>query len=162
MACHTWFHKKVERTMEEARTLFIEYQEELIARFNDMLFNPIHQVRIAYNWDDTIIKHQIDVLERQLIIVKKGLCNEAVLNKQEDCIYVPGKGLYGDDGTLPHDLFRTKYSDDQLFSYEETIQYLEDNKDAVCNFHHDVNGKDWKQMLKEFWENNTDGMIHFG
>jgi len=85
--------------------------------------------------------------------------------------------LYDQNETDYHDLFRTSkrnedgtYTDDVLFSYEETLKWMEDNKEHV-SFSHTVfdspekieENKKWCfQKLREFWAEYPNGVIDFG
>jgi hypothetical protein len=149
--------KKSDRTIEEARKIWIDQTEYSLKRFKEMAINPLHKTRVAYNWDIKLIENQISVLERQIRMVKKGLCNIAVLNAQpEVCTYIPEKGFYIDCDKY-HDPFRIgKYTEHKLFSYQECLEY-------IANYEKDINRSiDIHESLYQFWEEFPDGMIEFG
>lgn len=159
MGCHTWCFKKVERTIEEARRLWIEQQMGIIASWQKMIDDPTDHCRVAYEWSQEFVEKQMLVYKRQLQMVKKGLLNVAVFNDQpEHCIYIQDKGFYVEEGT--HDPFRIYgYPDDKLFSYEEClvcIRKYEITKNTTVELWRDGD------TLKEFWDRNPDGMICFG
>jgi hypothetical protein len=74
-----------------------------------------------------------------------------------------GDDRYTDIDT-PHDLFRAAYHEGvYLLSLEETLKFVEDNKDEICSyFYNEVTKKDWKDLLTDFWNKNPDGVIEFG
>ena len=56
-----------------------------------------------------------------------------------------------------HDVFRIGgYPDDQLFSLEETMAFIECNKDRITFT------ENWEETLKKFWLLHPDGKIQFG
>ena len=175
MGCHTWFYKKVDRTIEEARERYLSDLHESINSFQSMLDDPSDQTKIDLEWTDEFIQEAIDIWKRQKRMVEKGLCNVAVMKKQpadENGIlyrFVNGN-LYCYHHELPHDTFRRgDYPDDKLFSLEETLKYLEDNDDKIY-YHYSFLDKTRKSVLKEraikrlkkFWDEYPDGMILFG
>ncbi len=158
MGCHTWFYKKVDRSMEEARTLWIKNQKETIDSFREMLSNPLDECRVTYEWNEPFLQNCLNVYERQLRMVENGMCNVAVMNKQpEHSIYIPNVGFFVTDNTMPHDIFRKYgYPLDRLFSYQETIDYINNPKNE-CQIFETTNSK-----LISFWNLYPNGMIDFG
>jgi hypothetical protein len=159
MGCHTWCYKKFERSIEEARTIWIKKQTEWIAKWQEITENPYDECRVAYKWEQSYCDKCLLVYKRQLRMVEKGLCNVAVMNHQpEHCRYVEGKGFFIEEGT--HDPFRIYgYPNDLLFSYDECIEYIskyEKKKNTKVKLWN--NGK----TLETFWQNNPNGMICFG
>ena len=144
MGCHTWAAYKSNRTIDEARRIWIKHQKEKLENDSYIDYFP--------------------VLERQLNMVEKGLCNVAVFrNQPEHSYYIPNKGLYiiCDDF---HDMFRVcGYPDDECFSLQETLDFISNyEKENNCKieiFHLDGHEKN---TLEEFWEKYPDGYIHFG
>jgi hypothetical protein len=69
--------------------------------------------------------------------------------------WIPGRGLFISTDELPHDIFRNgEYSEDCLFSLEETRQWM---REHVCEVY------EWTDAeLAAFWKNYPDGMIAFG
>jgi hypothetical protein len=68
-----------------------------------------------------------------------------------------GENRYTDIDT-PHDLFRIgTYPTNVLLSLEETLQFIENNKEIIYGF-----ANDYEKELIQFWENNPDGVIEFG
>lgn len=172
MGCHTWFYKKVEVSYEDAKLQLIKsldknikILERWVQNPNDKRFLMIRDDHPYYTLEYT--KNQLDIYERKKRIVEKGLCKEAVLNKYSDCSfevfrYIKGKGHYKSLDLC--DIFRIgNYPPDTLFSLQETLDFIEKNKDKVYYYHfNDVQNKDWKQQLEEFWKKYPDGMIDFG
>ena len=156
MGCHTWFYTKIERTQEEAKELWINEHIKSINRWEEMCKNPNDNCRVSYNWSQEFCNLKLEVLKRQLRRVQNGGCKEAIWNKQPDkelTIFIKGKGLFIE--TSYHDIFRRYgYPEVKLFSYEETIDYIIDNK---CYFYEDT----LKQLIK-FWAEYPNGVIEFG
>lgn len=157
MGCHTWCAYKVERTIEEARRLLIIQQEKFIKSWKKMIDNPQDACRIAQEWTQEYMEHCLQIYERQLRMVKGGLCDVAVMNKQpEHSCYIKGKGFFIFTDEF-HDLFRIGgYPDDQIFSKNECLQFVEKNKDKIQFF------DDTYERLNDFWNKYPDGYMHFG
>jgi hypothetical protein len=169
MGCHTWFFRKEERSIEEARRLYLEMLDNVIDYWRKMETDA--SIRDHYGTTLENVRWDIKVMERRYRIVKSGLCNVAVMNRQEGVTsYIPDKGFYITDDTMPHDIFRVgknsktdSYFDDELFSMQETINFIEKNKEKVYEYHNnELTKKDWKEQLQDFWDRYPDGMIHFG
>ena len=146
MGCHTWFFKKVERSIEEARELYLTKSEKIIKTWKTIEKIP------SDVWTPESIAWNIKVLERQMKVVEKELCDAAVMNKQpgDSSCYIKGKGFYIQDYSLPHDLFRVGgYPEDRLFSLEDTMFFIENN---------DIQRYD-SVGITDFWERFPDGMI---
>lgn len=159
MGCHTWCYKRVDRSIEEARTIWIKEQIKLISKWLKILDNPNDTLRIAYGWNKEYCENSLVVSIRQLIVVQKGLCNKAVMNRQPELsIYIEGKGFFIEEGT--HNPFRIYgYPNDLLFSFDECIEYIkkyEKEKNEKVEIYNN------SKNLKTFWEKNPDGMICFG
>lgn len=161
MGCHTWFYRKVERTQEEAKQRCLKklrYAEQLNLKIlNDKHYNGIDWEGYYGYTDESLIKENA-VLQRQIRMVEKDLCQRAVWDRQNDEVlkeYVDGKGFYLEAPF--HDVFRRGgYPDDKLFSLEETLAYI-NNKENYCEIFDDT-----VETLKQFWELYPDGMICFG
>jgi len=174
MGCHTWFYKKLETPPNEVMYKEIKnYFDEGIS------FN----YKLAYDRDsiEPIFK---DVEEYTPLFGEQYILQYvkefgALEDKKEDTewlmvkyasivhddrsigsvIFLEGKGLFHEprDNGLPHDLFRVwNYPEDMLFSYEETIKYINDPKvkREIYDYTFDE--------LKKFWDEYPDGMIRFG
>jgi len=174
MGCHTWFYKKIEVKEEDIVNSVIKMYENVIEYWNLFLYDPLsvdiytQQTILEYPYiDDDFALNSIAIAERKIRMIKKGLCKEAIREKycevghvSDGLIdYVKGKGFYSDKGTT-HDVFRKYgYPDDKLFSYEETIKYIEDPKNE-CHLTKTLD--ETKIELKKFWDKFPDGMIDFG
>ena len=87
--------------------------------------------------------------------IKKG---EVAVNTCEYSQEVLGDDKYTDIDT-PHNIFRIAYSDDKLFSLEQTMAFIankEANKEVIYF------SENWEERLVEFWSKNPDGVIEFG
>lgn len=161
MGCHTWFYKKENRSIEEARALFIKDYQAVIQEIKNTWNDPdghTQHYKKTYNLTEEQCLFQLHILERQLRMVEKGLCNVAVMNKQEEiCDYISDKGFFIEvDGF--HDLFRIgKYPLNKLFSLEDTMNFIKEKGEEIYS-----KADNYEENLKEFWTKYPDGMIKFG
>lgn len=163
MGCHTWFYRKENRTIEQARDMFIESCKEVINTFNEVLENKdgkYDSFKERGDFSVDSLSHDINKLQRHIRMVEKGLCNVAVMNHQpESCKYIQDKGLFITDDSLPHDVFRIGgYPENKLFSMQDTLDFMESNKYKI-NMDNKI---ECLERLKLFWKQNPDGMINFG
>ena len=195
MSCHTWFYRKIERTQEEANESCLKSLKKSRKLCWKIFKNPTGYRGI--NWEEDCgstreeCAKRLMVLNRKIKAIYSGYYQRAVWNHQDDdeiTIYIEGKGLYVED-TGYHDAFRLGgYPDDKLFSYEETIKYLEDKDSEIrygstARLHSEipminglVNGEPpvWYEVdresckaesietIRKFWNEFPDGMIEFG
>lgn len=157
MGCHTWCAYKIERSIEEARRLFINKQEKFINDCKRMVADPKDECRVNYGWTQEYMEHSLNIFERQLRMVKQGLCNVAVMNKQpEHSYYIEGKGFFINSEEFGNQFRIRNYPEDQIFSKEECLQFIEKNKDKI-----ELHDKTY-EWLNEFWDRYPDGYMHFG
>ena len=166
MGCHTWAAKKVNRTIEEGRALWIASQENLIEKYKEYCEKKKSGIVVGFieQYSLDSLEFYLKLYERQLAVVKKGLCNVAVMNRQnEHSYYIPDRGFYVicDDF---HDMFRVGgYPDNECFSLQETLDFIkryEIEKNVKINIH-TIDGHQ-KNTLEEFWDTYPDAFIHFG
>ena len=162
MGCHTWFYKKSNRSIEEARKIFIDQTIETIEFYKNVIDNDMQFEGVDWReWEKDgpgvgFIENFIKVLYRQIRMVEKGLCNLAVYNKQPEISFVNEKGFFVEHSDY-HDVFRKHgYPEDILYSFDETIDYI-NNPDNHCT-KNDLT----EERLKEFWKECPDGAIEFG
>ena len=171
MGCHTWFYRKLNVEEEEILPAVIELFEDNIKFWNNYLYDKnslgdyLEVIQETYpEIDDEYAKKSITICERKIRMITNGLCKEAVRNKYCESLksvtrYMTGKGFFISQGTT-HDVFRKYgYPEDTLFSYEETINYIEDIKNE-CHLY--ITLEETKEKLKNFWDMHPDGMIDFG
>jgi hypothetical protein len=157
MSCHTWCARKVDRSIEEAREKYIKQQIESIRSAIKMLNDPTDECRVAYEWSEEYIQNSLHVMWRQLRMVENGFCNVAVMNKQpETSYYIPGKGFFINCDEHGNQFRIGGYPEDQIFSKEECLKFIEDNKDKIKFFDKTY------EWLDEFWDKYPDGFMHFG
>lgn len=172
MGCHTWFYKKVDVNYEEVKAEVIYHYEEEISLLDKMINDRESLDKdILDAYPEFTIEYGLKnkpIAERKLSIIRKNLCKEAVCRRyrHDDKLtdYVTGKGFYITTDDLYHDLFRIgNYPVDKLFSLEETLDFIEKNKDKIHSFYFNkIQNKDFKQQLEDFWQKYPDGMIDFG
>ena len=173
MGCHTLFYKPYKISLEEAKMLLLEQYKQDITHYSDE------------STDDTIIETR-KALQRGIILLENNLLPEedvwedlCKLPNGQYAHYVKGKGMFAEADY--HDVFRVRnYPKDELFSYEQTIEfinnrladdenslYFDDDKGTVYfadNLNNNIrNDKKYAlKRLKEFWEEYPNGMICFG
>ena len=108
------------------------------------------------------LQKKINVFKRQIQMVESGYCKEAVISKGSGYLYIRGKGCY--DSLNWCDIFRIGgYPENLLFSLDETLEFIEQNKDKIHSYHYnEISKKGWKEQLEDFWKEYPDGMIFFG
>ena len=155
MGCHTWFYKKSKRTIDEARKIFIdESKKNIKLREEVMLESDEYWEGSGFTKEDSEIWCKI--VERQIQMVEKGLCDVAVYNKQPEISFITERGFFIEHGEY-HDLFRKGgYPETKLYSLKETMDYINDpeNHCTVFDF--------TNERLEEFWKECPDGSIEFG
>lgn len=169
MGCHTWFYKKEDLSYGNAKLAIIKKWKKDIEKYQKWIDNPYNSeyIKLLKYYPDfdipSLIKY-VEILKRQLKFIEGGYCKVAVMNKYCDFIskrvsrYVDGVGYFVEIDDF-HDVFRIgNYPNDELFSMQKTLDFIEKNKDKV--YFHDEEG--WKNRLEEFWTKYPDGMIDFG
>jgi hypothetical protein len=176
MGCHTWFYNKVNRPIEEARRLAIEEIEKDRKSWQEIVDNDYSGVGLEdwRQWEkdgpgEGHIENWIKVLERQKRMVEKGFCNAAVYNRQPGITRVIDDELYQEVEGSYHDVFRRSYTDDVIKSFDEAIEYLEENDDKIRyaktifdKTPREESKAEAIERLKKFWEEYPEGIIIFG
>ena len=164
MGCHTLFYKPYTISLKEAKTLLLEQYKQDITYYSDK------------STDDAVIE-TIKALRRGIILLENDLLPEE--DVWEDLLklpngqyahYVKGKGMFAEADY--HDVFRVwDYPDDELFSYEQTIEFVDNrlaNDKNTIYFANNLNDntqndKEYAlKRLRQFWEEYPNGMICFG
>lgn len=161
VGCHTWFYKRVERSYEEAKVIYITDSKKTIQRWEEICNNVNDKSRIAYQWTQEQCERNLSILCRQLRMVEKRLCKVAVMNHQPDdengtqYQFIRGN-LYCTNDSLPHNIFRVRnYPEDNLLSFQDTMRF--------CRVKYNVSlNDDQIERLRKFWYENPDGLIQFG
>ena len=163
MGCHTWFNAKKEVDYDLMKSFVLnEFRST-----NDLLQSYINDTNSEEYLDMVSIytyltveymSWVISVNERKIRIIENGYCQNAVVHKY--CIfnnytYVEGKGIYIDAGY--HNAFRNGngHIDKQLFSYDETIDFLKDESNNCLILENTF------VQVREFWDKHPEGMIEF-
>jgi len=186
MGCHTWFYRKFDVSIEQVKEDAIYICQQQILRQQKYIDDPyldiewrheyVEDYKKRYNCDP--FEHDKKFFEKCLRFIEKGYFKKLdTLSRFYDFITLEDekngkfiKGIYNycarnnsvyikDKGSdLPNTIFRVgNYPEDQLLSYEETINFINSH---VVSFSYE------KEMaldkLKQFWEKYPDGMICFG
>ena len=156
MGCHTCSAKRVDKTIEEAREYWINNQKKLISYLKDDLLELDNNHTSLYNMTRVELINGINVFERQLNMVEKGLCDVAVMNRQESGTnYISGKGFFIDVDEY-HDVFRIgECPNTELFSKDECLLFIEKNIDKIIMYPNTY------KKIYEFWDKHPDGYMYF-
>ena len=167
MGCHTWFYKKWNVSLDEAKSNLIEIIDKEIETTERFMYSPTEEDKefLSYHpeYEDCDLMGELEDLIKFKDNIQ-NLSNDEIFEEfsgrcMKVCRYVKGKGLflYKSDGSLTHDLFRKYgYPDDTLHSLEETLSYISDTKNECVVFDFTNEG------LIKFWNEYPDGMIDFG
>ena len=179
MGCHTWFYKPYQINIEDAKVLLKRQLEEALSYYSYEQINSFdednkEQIQLCEQLLNKLQNNTIteDEIFERVIIPKPE--NEKRSNWDEYYLteYVKNKGLFVDCNY--HDLFRVwHYPDDKLFSYEQTVEFIENhivnNGEGngiyfLDDFENNIkNDKSFTlKRLKDFWDEYPDGMIMFG
>lgn len=171
MGCHTFFYKKKEVSFDKAKENAIIKIKDNILLLERWINNPLDDeyIELIYIYPE----YTIDKLQEELLMwndklqhIENGTIEEQfdyVMKTHEDecsdvCFWSKEHGFYISNDNLPHDIFRLGgYPEDELFSLEETLDFIERNKDKIT-----YHNKDWKEQLEDFFRKNPDGAIDFG
>ena len=172
MGCHTWFAKKIEVSHEEIKSYMldriqkdIDFCEKLIS---DRSSIDVDLLEAYPEWTVEYGQKYKEIFLRQLRFVSKDLCQLAMYHRysyqDHQTYYEEGRGFYAVTDDMPHDIFRIGgYLLDKLYSYQETIDFIERYKNDGQNKHYVYwFCDDWQERLKSFWEKFPDAQIHFG
>ena len=173
MGCHTWFYKKADPQpeYEEIRLKYLKMLDSNIEFYTKHINGTLDE-NTRYLFEDSTIEDSIKHLEitkRIRRIVEKRLCKVATVRHATYCSIIPhhlcerNGQLYLDAGL--HDVFRIgDYPEDELLSFEETLQFLERNNDKIFwgSSPDHIGREEVIKRLKEFWDKNPDGLIEFG
>ncbi len=165
MGCHTWFYKRVEVDFDTMRNMVLNNYKKSMDRYDRWILNPTDPEYLdmlsAYpEWTLDLVEQWRDVNRKQISMIEKVLCKEAIISKYCSFSsgvnrYIKGKGIFMECGY--HDIFRKYgYPEDMLFSYEDTLDYIDYPGNNCQLYDHSL------EKLKEFWEKYPDGMIDFG
>jgi len=165
MGCHTWFKTKSKYSLEEIRQIWIQQQKKWIQQWEDYTFNPeLKEKRLEIFTTEKTQKefeYYLEVYKRQLRKVESGHVKYSFVDNllegtDEGILYeYYNDTIFVDNRTMPHDIFRIGgYPEDLLFSYDDTIKFIQKNNieydDIMLN------------KLKKFWDENPIGLIRFG
>lgn len=182
MGCHTWFHKEYPVTLEQCKLDAIDICKYQISWNKEYIDDPNKEI----DWCDDIekcrenIKYASEFFTKCLRFIEKNIFKTKETlsrfyefrpynsNKYVDGLYEYCKktdALYICTDDLPHDLFRIGgYPEDQLLSYNETLEYMKKycEEYKVPFESHFGNIEDIKNELLQFWNEYPNGLITFG
>jgi len=152
MGCHTWFYKKSNLSVKDAQlkaiNLLSYYNKSANFLLKENRYNDFTKEQLE-NW--------IKSNNRLLKWINNDWITTGCYRILSDGIYLKSKDTYYVDAEA-HDLFRIGgYPNDKLFSLEETLLFIENNKENIGKIDDFC-----YQLLSEFWQENPDGMINFG
>lgn len=176
MGCHTWFKVQSKYTLEELRVIWITQQTDWISYWKEMTSNAQSKDRLDerlwkdkpqewFEWGLKVYEREVRMVENKTI--KQAFVNHLSKTDEGDNYDLVNGVIYATTDACPHDIFRRgEYPEDQLFSFEETLAYLETHSDII-----DFGYKNHTEMatkeeaieeLRNFWDKNPIGMIYFG
>lgn len=171
MGCHTWFYRKADPqpTYEEIRQKLLELYAKERGYYERHVSNTLAEDE-KWLFDDKTIQdseYAIVVLTRIISRIEKRLCKVATMRRiwQVSKFRFCERNQQAYEEVGLHDLFRIgKYPEDELLSLEETLSFIEAReKEIAFGPMPTIYGKDEViRRLKEFWEQNPEGMIRFG
>lgn len=167
MGCHTWFYKKIDSPSDD------EVKKNILERCNEEIDFLNRLVNDRESIDEGLLHTypewtpEFGESEKEFWLNLKDSIETNTITQEEiydyytswseDLIeYVEGKGFYVECGDF-HDVFRRYgYPEDQLFSLEESLEYINSPiNDCTVNV-------DTIERLKVFWDKYPDGLIEFG
>jgi len=160
MGCHTWCYKKINAATREELTP--EIKNSIVAELAWIAEMLADETKPGHGHAPESLYKIKDLLDTQLYKLEENeLTDEEFYELYEECVtddvvrWIPGRGLFISTDELPHDIFRNgEYSEDCLFSLEETRQWMREHECEVY---------EWTDAeLAAFWKNFPDGMIAFG
>ena len=165
MGCHTWFYTLADPqpTYEEIRSKLIDLYKSEQGYYQRHLSGTLDEDE-AFLFEDKTIQestHAVQVLDRLIRRLENRTCKVATLRR----VYQIGSYTYCETNGLIYkpvrnfeDLFRNPYSDVELLSFEDTIKFIEQNSDRVWFAY---SAEITMQKLRQFWDENPNGMINF-
>lgn len=160
MGCHTWCYKKINRSFEEAKLIALERITISIHEWANMPEEDLIELREMYEPDRFIVKN---IISHRRLLIKRILNNKRekyVWDWQPEMIHNTKHGnYYGDNNSLPYDIFRAwTYPTNQFFSFEEIETWIKKNEEVRCE---KLTPEQW-EYLRKFWIEYPDGMMKFG
>jgi hypothetical protein len=167
MGCHTWFYKKINSPLDEEikKTVIERCSKEL--DFLERLINDRGSIDADFleaypefdsEWVTNNKSFWLDLKERtENGTIETDELYERYCDWSNDLTeHVKDKGWFIECDEF-HDVFRKYgYPDDKLFSYQETMDYINDPKNECVVYDHT------DEHLKRFWDKHPDGLILFG
>lgn len=145
MGCHTWCYKRASISDEEIIAIARKKVDEQLSKTEEEIKadNEKYSAKCSYDeWQQMAREHEKLIIEKDWEAVMDNLLID----------YEYRNGVFYEDAEF-HDIFRVgNYPDDELFSLEQTTDYLAKTQ------HYDLD----KPYLEEFWNKYPDGMIRFG
>jgi len=172
MGCHTWFFKKVEPqpTYEEVRERYLHHLKIEMGYHERFLSGTLSEEEefLFENFTKEISLHHLSVLSRKYRIVEGRYCKLATMrhyrNTELNAPEFSDKDLqFYEDVEGTHDIFRIGgYPEDELFSMEETLEFLNNHDDEIFSRQYSCAKEEIIEKLQEFWNKYPNGRITFG
>lgn len=165
MSCHTYFYKRIEKqpSWEDVKQQVLKnWIGNIIRLHQQMIDNTLKEkIKEAYpEWTKEVGLKYMPILKRTERMIQSNLCKNAVCYRyehNEQLTIFLNNIFYYTNKELPSNIFRIgTYPEDILLSPQETAKFINKNRKMIkfCN--------NWKTELKDFWNNNPDGLIIFG
>lgn len=160
---------KIDVSYEDAKTYLLDKYQRTLGFYSKQIkgehSSPFSTTINPAYYTKERCEYGIEVIKRKIRLVENGYCKLAVMHSYQDdrvsqeTFYLPEKGMYIEHQLLVfYDIFVPEELNNStiLFSMDETREYLDTNK--------------WRSMftsdqavlrLREFWDQNPDGLIKF-
>jgi hypothetical protein len=164
MGCHTWFYKKVERTVEEAREIALECQRNVVKHWGEIDPNT-DETCIAYGWNELTVIETIFEETARLRQIQEGDLY-AIWSNQPDGdgvnYYNPVTGNFYVNDPNVHDLIRVgNYPEIRFFSFDEIYQWILNHREHP-RFNTSKITVQEIEAVKNYFETNPNAMVCFG
>ena len=170
MGCHTWAYEKVDVNIGAISSMHKSILDKLPKEIKEL--SEYMSQNVFADWSEEEIafwNSELEHLQESNIKAIEGtLSVEELINlyirESKELDYSNGELLIDVDY---HDMFRTNYTEAVLQSYEETIDFINNNdcwgltylsviQDKLITDPIDLN------EIKEFWDEHPNGLINFG
>ena len=185
MGCHTWFYiphpspPKDEECIKYVKKSILKTRFPIKKYISGLKLSPedLDWMKNAYNLDIEEMRYRLKIFQRQLRMIDKGLCKEAVRKRYTDCY--PGR--YSNE--VGKDLGPMKYYKEKFYiSYRPgTLSMVAGNIFRTFNYPSDIlecyedferfytthscipaDDNEVKRKMEQFWKEWPGGIVTFG